>query len=142
MEEMLWPEGLKRTKQREDVFKVLLHAKEPMTANDIYRTIEKEEGGCSYAVSTIYRTLTVFEEKGCLEKSTLLGDDMAVYMLKRFDHQHYAVCIKCHKIIPLKKCPFNRMRIMKESSQEDFVVTGHRLELYGYCKECNKEQDE
>lgn len=136
-----WPEGLKHTKQREDVIKVLLQANEPMTANDIYRKIEETDAGCNYAISTIYRTLTALEEKGCLEKSNLLGDDMAVYMLKQETHQHFAVCLGCHKVIPLKQCPFGKIRIRKDAPQDDFVITGHKLEVYGYCKECNSEQE-
>ena len=62
----IWPEGIKKTRQREDVFRVLIHAEKPLSAIEIYNRIQEEkktggEGQASYAVSTIYRSLSVFE---------------------------------------------------------------------------------
>lgn len=64
-ERIVYPEGLKWTKQRKDVYRVLWEAEVPLTAIQIYNRIEGEEGG-EYAVSTIYRILAAFEEKGHL----------------------------------------------------------------------------
>lgn len=139
MEQSFWPEGLKHTKQREDVFDVLIHATEPMTAIEIFHHIENVKRCRSYAVSTIYRILAAFEEKGCVDKTTMMGEDMAVYAWRKEDHKHYAICLSCHKLIPLKECPFQHSFRLNEP-QEDFVITGHKLELYGYCKECNEKR--
>ena len=38
--ENIWPEGIKKTKQREDVFRVLIEAKEPLSAIEIYNRIQ------------------------------------------------------------------------------------------------------
>lgn len=131
------PEGMKRTKQRVDVYTVLSEAEAPMTAIEIYENIARRDGGCSYAVSTIYRVLSAFEEKGFVEKSTLMGEDMAVYEWKNIgDHKHYAICLGCHKKVALKKCPFQRISQAWQQTGDEFTVTGHKLELYGYCKEC------
>lgn len=138
-ERIVYPEGLKWTKQRKDVYRVLWEAEAPLTAIQIYNRIEGEEGG-EYAVSTIYRILAAFEEKGLVEKAAWMGEGMekghstAAYELKRGGHTHYAVCLECHRRIPLKNCPFSRIRLEKEAG--DFTVTEHKLELYGYCKEC------
>ena len=91
----------------------------------------------TFAISTIYRSLAIFEEKNLVEKSVLLGSDTAVYELADGHHKHYAVCLSCHKLVPLKHCPFEHVKHdSMESDEGDFVVTGHKLELYGYCKEC------
>lgn len=135
----MWPEGIKWTKQRKDIYEVLKSATKPLSAHDIYQEILKisEVDASSYAISTVYRGLTVFEEKGLVEKSVLLGSDTAVYELADGHHKHYAVCLSCHKLVPLKHCPFEHIEHdHMESEEGDFVVTGHKLELYGYCKEC------
>ena len=143
--ENIWPEGIKRTKQREDVFRVLVQAEKPLSAIEIYNRIQEDkksaEGGrTSYAISTIYRSLTVFEEKGLVEKSTLMGDDTAVYEWQHGKHKHYAICLNCHKLVPLTKCPFEHMKL--DTSDENFTVTSHKLEIYGYCNKCREDKKE
>lgn len=127
--------GLKKTKQREEVFQILALAKEPLSAQEIYqRLLTHAGGGSAYAISTVYRILAAFEEKNLVSKSTLPGAENAVYELNR-GHRHYALCLGCHKLIPLEHCPFEQ-RMLPDMCNSDFTVTGHRLELYGYCKDC------
>lgn len=134
MEKLQFPVNIKKTKQREEIFKILSEASEPMSAVDIYQCLIKFTGDMNYAISTVYRALAVFEEKGYVTKSTLMGQDMAYYEWCQGQHKHYAVCLQCHRLIPLKNCPFEHAQI--DPAEEDFTITGHKLELYGYCKEC------
>lgn len=130
-----YPGGIKWTKQRKCVYRILYYANEPLNAVQIYKRIGREAEN-DYAVSTIYRILAVFEERGLVNKTTWLGDGTVVYELDRGEHTHYAVCLECHKRIPLSDCPFAHMHL--NAGAEDFTVTGHKLELYGYCGECGK----
>lgn len=129
-----YPQGMKWTKQRKCVYRVLWEATEPLNAIQIYNQAERLAEGEEYAVSTIYRILAAFEEKGLVEKSTFMGDGTVVYELNRGGHTHYAVCLECKRRIALQSCPFAHVHLEKENS--DFTITGHKLELYGYCKEC------
>ena len=45
-------------------------------------------------------------------------------------HRHYVVCLKCGKMEHINVCPVHDIKL------DGFEVTGHRLELYGYCAEC------
>ena len=135
----IWSEGIKKTKQREDVCHILMQAEKPLSATEIYHRIVQENGQTNYAVSTVYRSLATFEEKGFVIKSTLMGEDTAVYEWNYGKHKHYAICLKCHKLVPLKACPFEHIKV--DTSDEDFTVTSHKLEIYGYCNQCKKEED-
>lgn len=128
----IW-EKLKRTKQRERVYEVLAVAKEPMSAAAVYQEILKVSPDCGYAVSTVYRVLQAFEEQQLVNKTNLQGSDTTLYEWNHGGHQHYAICLECHKKIPLKECPFHHMHIEEENG---FQITGHRVEVYGYCREC------
>ena len=134
--EMQYPAGIKWTRQRKSVYEVLKAAEEPFSAVQIYQHILQQERDVSYAVSTVYRILGIFEEKGMVIRENRIDDGSAVYELNHGGHTHYAVCLECHKRIPLKSCPFAHMHLGGEA--EDFTVTGHKLELYGYCKDCRK----
>lgn len=137
-QENKYPQGLKWTKQRKDVYEVLLNAEAPLSAVDIYQQIAKDkpESNGNYAVSTIYRILTAFEENNLVNKTNWMGDGTVVYELNRGSHTHYAICLECHKRIQLPSCPFAHMHIEPET--DNFTVTSHKLELYGYCKNCKK----
>lgn len=134
-----YPQGIKWTKQRKGVYDVLKQAQEPLNAHQIYNLIinkmnEQEQGESNYAVSTIYRILAAFEEKQLVIKSNWMDSGTFVYELKRGQHTHYAVCLSCHKYIPLQICPLAHVHVPEE--EEEFKITGHKLELYGYCRAC------
>lgn len=134
IEEIEWPKGIKRTKQREELVHILYYAEQPMNVNDIYNQMIQQTNRAVNAISTIYRMLSTFEEKGYIKKSLLMGDDTAVYEWIHGNHKHYAICLSCHRLIPLKKCPFENLSIATED--ETFTITDHKLEIYGYCQQC------
>lgn len=132
---LAYPPGIKWTKQRKDVYHVLLGAREPLSPAQIYQLIAVE-GEMDYAVSTIYRILATFEEKGMVNKSVCMTDGSVVYEWNKGGHKHYAICLGCHKRVALPSCPFEQLNL--DIKTDDFQVTSHKLELYGYCKECAK----
>lgn len=136
VDNLQYPQGLKWTKQRKSVYRALWEAAEPLSAVQIYNLAAQAADGEEYAPSTIYRILAAFEEKGLVEKSTWMGDGTVVYALNRGEHTHYAVCLECHRRVPLQNCPFAHIHLGKDTG--DFTVTGHKLELYGYCNDCKK----
>lgn len=133
-----YPEGIKWTKQRKDVYHVLVEERQPLSAVQIYNRIVQKEKNTGYAVSTIYRILSAFEEKGLVTKTNWMGDGTVVYEWNRGGHTHYAVCLGCHKRVALPSCPFEHMHLDTEAGE--FKVTGHKLELFGYCKECQNSE--
>ena len=140
LDQIKYPRGMKWTKQRKSVYEVLYLAKEPLNAHQIYHLAmdrleaKGELTETNYAFSTIYRILNAFEESHIVLKSNSIGSLTTVYEFVRGDHMHYAVCLGCKKRILLPHCPFEHMDM--HQAGEDFVVTGHKLEVYGYCKTC------
>lgn len=135
LSEQDWPCGLKRTKQRERVLEALSAAETPLSAMDIALRIESEGGGAW--LSTVYRTLETFVEHQLVVKIAVTGSDMALYELSSAGHRHYAVCVDCHRIIPISNCPVSHFQ--PQLSEDGFTVTGHNLEVFGHCKNCRKD---
>lgn len=127
-----WPAGIKRTKQRESVLSILESSEKPLSATDICSRMGK--GGDTAWMSTVYRILELFLQKGIVIKTNMMNNEMAVYELNRFKHKHYAVCINCHKIITMDNCPMEKF--IPKLDEEDFYVMGHNLEIFGFCKDC------
>lgn len=127
-----WPKGLKKTAQREAVLAVLRAAPTPIAANEIAAKLSV--GGESTWLSTIYRVLESFEAHGMVEHTMLESGSPALYALCRSEHMHYAVCIGCNEVTRIESCPLNAE--IPELERERFQVAGHRLHVYGYCKNC------
>ncbi|MDR2354785.1 MAG: transcriptional repressor [Clostridiales Family XIII bacterium] len=128
-----WPAGIKKTRQRETVFAVLERTDEPLRVADICARIEAD--GASVWLSTVYRILEFFVKKGVAVKLFMPAGEPALYELNRFRHRHYAVCVRCRKIVSMDNCPMERF--IPGLADLDFRVTGHNLEIYGYCKDCD-----
>ena len=60
-----WPEGIKKTKQREAIWSVLTTTDKPITALEI---AERLGDGSTTWMSTIYRTLELLETKGIVTR--------------------------------------------------------------------------
>ncbi|MBQ7431496.1 MAG: transcriptional repressor [Butyrivibrio sp.] len=134
-----WPEGVKKTRQRIEIYKILSSSEIPVSAADIFKKLTIDNPKENYAFSTVYRSLLAFENAGVVSKTVFSTDDNALYELKTGKHRHYAVCLKCHTKFALKGCPILDTRRMLGSEMSDFMITGHQLEIYGYCGACKSE---
>jgi Fur family ferric uptake transcriptional regulator len=131
-----WPVGVKKTRQRQSVLAVLENSPNPLNAEDILSLAKKNEG--SIWLSTVYRILDLFVKKGIVTRASVLDNDYAMYEINRYQHRHYAVCMGCRKVIQMDNCPMEKFT--PRLDEGDFKVTGHKVEIYGYCKDCNAER--
>lgn len=129
---MEWPKELKKTQPRKFVLGILEKAREPLTAMEIHRKMEIL--GEKVWLSTIYRTLELFEEYNLIIKNPVSNGEVSVYMLKNHDHTHYAQCISCNKVFSLQSCPLEEFQPKIEGG--DFQIIDHRMEFFGYCTKC------
>ncbi|SNZ08206.1 Fur family transcriptional regulator, ferric uptake regulator [Persephonella hydrogeniphila] len=133
MAELKIPEGYRKTKQREAILKILERAEYPISAEQIFMELKKK--GIDISLSTIYRNLEMLTKEGLVVKSYMINEDKARYALP--DKKNYLVCEKCGKIVIIDNCPFDKF---KEELIEvhGFDITGHSIEVYGICPECQK----
>jgi Fur family ferric uptake transcriptional regulator len=124
---------MKRTRQREAVIAVLKGAGAPISAQDILAQAGK--GGAPIWLSTVYRILETLVGRGAASKITVMDGSMALYDLNRPAHRHYAICVGCRKIVSMDNCPMDAF--VPKLADSDFRVTGHNVEVYGYCKSCD-----
>lgn len=129
--EILKKYSIKVTKPRMAIYELLEKEHTGIGADYIYSTLLKENH--SINLSTVYRTLELFEEKNLIQKYDL-GEKKYNFSLIRHGHHHIVECDSCHKVINLD-CPMKQIEdlITKETG---FHLTEHHLELKGICKDC------
>ncbi len=125
--------GIKCTRHRMEILESLAASPQPLGAEGLF--LKLRERGVSINLSSIYRNLETLEHHGLVRKSTLAGADRAVWDLTPADHTHHLVCSACGRIQPVDGCPLHDYE-REVMDRLGFDVTGHRLELYGLCREC------
>ena len=133
--EFFHQKGLKSTRPRNLVLSILMHNDGILTAEEIYKELAVHDENINF--STVYRILELFADKGIIEKSNFPGSQKRVFSLKAREHAHRLICLGCHKIISLDHCPLSSFEHDVEKSTQ-FMIVGHNLELFGYCKDCKK----
>ena len=124
--------GLKITRARTAILEILKRSCHPLAAEEIFLNLKSET--LKMNLSTVYRTLETLEEAGLITKLGLV-EDKKLYEYNGMGHRHYLVCLGCKRIITIEHCPLHEYEKQLEKDTE-FTITGHKLYLYGYCKEC------
>lgn len=127
--------GLKNTRHRNLIYDLLRPSELPLTAEDVFLRLKDVDA--SVSLSTVYRILDAFAEKGLAVKADSIGGGKAAYEICRAEHRHRLVCMGCKKTVPIDGCPLEKFeKTLSEKTQ--FDITSHRLEIFGYCPECKE----
>jgi len=115
--------------------RLLLHviASNPhLDANEIYLQAHKDDPKLN--LSTVYRTVKMFAELGLVDASHL-GQGHDHYEIRLKNHYH-CICLGCGKVIEIPALlPFKNV-----GREYNFDVIGGKVELFGYCDDCQKER--
>lgn len=126
--------GLKYTEQREIVLKILLHAHEHLTAEEIYNQIKIKEPESNIGIATVYRALGFLEEVNLIT-SIVFGNDGKKYESNAKEHHDHLICTSCGKIVEFVDDEIEK-RQDKIASKNKFKITSHSMQLYGLCSNC------
>jgi Fur family ferric uptake transcriptional regulator len=120
-------QGLRMTGQRRVIARVLCSAKDHPDVEEVYRRANDVDAGIS--LSTVYRTLKLFAEKGMLERHDF-GHGRGRYEEASTDHHDHLIDVESGRVIEFRNEAIEALqdRIARELG---FKLVGHRLELYG-----------
>ena len=100
-----------------------------LSAEDIYKTLLEQ--GEDVGLATVYRVLTQFEAAGIIQRHHF-ENNHSVFEIMQEDHHDHIVCQNCNKVVE-----FTNDTIENEqhavADKYGFQLTGHSLNLYGYC---------
>ena len=134
---LLRERGLKATHQRDEIVRALQEAGAHVTVDELYQRVRRKNPRIGYA--TIYRTLRLLAESGWAS-ARRFGDRTARFEhCIEGEHHDHLICLRCGKIQEFEN---DRLEALQEriARQEGFLVREHKLELYGYCQVCAKNQ--
>ena len=139
---MSFPDSLRKTKSRLKVWEILEKSATPLTARQIAQQASASgsggESGKGVWLSSVYRALEAFEEAHVVSRTVLKDSPEALYSLSESGHHHYAICLGCKSRTELEGCPFEKEEEHLHTTDQDFMVVGHTVEVFGYCKDGRK----
>jgi len=123
--------GLKLTPQRKLILDIIHDTQTRLTAEEIISYVQSRMPGVHK--STIYRTLELLEEAGCVYKSEI--GDQFIYHHAEAGHHHHLVCRRCGKTFDLDENLFVPMeRLLGEKYR--FHVDLSHVVISGLCEGC------
>lgn len=132
---LLKDKGCKITPQRRAIIKALLQFEKFPTVQELHHSIKATYP--DVGLDTIYRNLNLLVAMGIVNQIGLSGKDTKVFELVKNHHHHHLVCLTCGKADCLDYCPVNEQDL-QQSAGPEFKIVGHSLEIYGYCRQCQK----
>lgn len=133
LEKRLKAKGYKITNQRRAILEVFTDTeKHLLTALEVFEAVGLKDSQMNF--STVYRNLEVLTDAGIIKRYNL-DNGVNYYELDIHGHHHHLICLTCGEAKTIFHCPIEAIKSSIEE-ETDFTPVEHKLEIYGYCKEC------
>lgn len=127
LEQICLDKGLRMTDQRRVIARVLSDSQDHPDVELVYKRASEIDDTIS--ISTVYRTVRMFEENGILERHDF-GDGRARYEEVSDQHHDHLINVQTGQVIEFTSEQIEDLQ-NKIAKELGFELIDHRLELYG-----------
>jgi len=137
LNEWIAERGLKATRQRDLIVDTFFGATGHLSVDELLSKVQERDENIGAA--TVYRTMKILADSG-LASPRHFEDGQTRYEAAIGRHHHdHLICTSCHAIIEFENERIEELQDLV-ARQHGFLVTRHKLELYGLCKACQARQ--
>ncbi len=134
-DEYLEEAGLRCTRQREAIVRMLLETTGHFSADDLHQ--ELMEKGKEVSRSTVYRTVSRLQDSGLI--SEVFHSEGRAHYEKADSHHDHLLCLQCGKVMEF--CEEDIERLQRQVCERfGFQPYDHRLRITGLCQECREQE--
>jgi Fur family ferric uptake transcriptional regulator len=130
-------EGLKATKQREEILNIFLNSSGHKNLGQIYTQVSKINPKIGY--TTVYRTLKLLTRLGLATQRKFADGETRYELAFEGTHHDHLICLDCGKIIEFEDQTLEALQ-NGVAQRYRFKIFHHRMELYGRCEICNRKK--
>jgi Fur family ferric uptake transcriptional regulator len=131
-------EGLKATKQREEILNIFLKSPGHRNLFQIYAQVAKVDPKIGYA--TVYRTLKLLTRLGLAAQRKFADGETRYERTSEGSHHDHLICLDCGKIIEFEDDALETLQ-NGIAQHYRFKIFHHRMELYGQCLACFQKKE-
>jgi Fur family ferric uptake transcriptional regulator len=125
--------GFKSTRQRDIIADEFLQSGEHVTAEDLYKKVNRKYKDIGF--TTVYRTLKLLAKSG-LATEQVFADNLTRYEpFSAEEHHDHLICMTCGSITEFEDMKLERLQ-EKIAGTFGFHTVSHKMEFYGYCRNC------
>ncbi len=125
--------NLKYSQKRVIILNSLLRSKKHLTAEELYQSSKAKDA--SIGIATVYRTLKLLCECGIAQEIKFSQETPRYEPVWGHEHHDHLICILCGKFEEVIDKRIEKLQ--EELAQKyGFILTQHKLELYGICNKC------
>lgn len=119
--------GLKITGQRRVIARVLSESEDHPDVETVYKRASEIDSKIS--VTTVYRTVALFEEFGLIEKHDFNDGRSRYENVSSGQHHHHLIDVESGQVIEFTDDALEKIKT-RIASELGYELVGHRLELY------------
>jgi Fur family transcriptional regulator, ferric uptake regulator len=127
--------GLKSTRQRSLIIDTFFELQGHPTVEELWGQVRQEDERVS--VATVYRTMKLLSDSG-LAHARNFGDGQTRYEAAvGKEHHDHLICTGCGAIVEFENDRIEQLQ-GAVARKHGFLVTNHKMELYGLCRRCQR----
>lgn len=126
--------GYKLTHARLTVLDVIQNLGGHCTSAQVLESVSASDESIGRA--SVFRTLDLLTQLGIIRPTYVDTSMTPQYVMMPNGHHHHIICSNCNQVIEFENCGLSELT-SKLEAEYNLNITGHLLEFYAECKDCN-----
>lgn len=135
--EFLAHKGMRSTPEREAILAEVFANHDHFDVEELIMRLR--HNGQRISRASVYRTMALLVESGLVQEVFIEDGHMHYEHVYGHEHHCHLRCLGCRKIIEFRNGAMEEVE-RRIGRDHRFAVTGHKLEIYGYCTECQEQK--
>jgi Fur family ferric uptake transcriptional regulator len=136
-QEFLAQKGMRATPEREAILAEVFAHHDHFDVEELIMRLRQK--GLRISRASVYRTMALLVESSLVQEVYVEDGHMHYEHIYGHEHHCHLRCLGCRKIVEFRNGSVEESE-KRIGQAHDFQVTGHKLEIYGYCAACREQQ--
>lgn len=135
--EFLAQKGMRATPEREAILVEVFADHDHFDVEGLIMRLRQK--GLRISRASVYRTIALLVESGLVQEVYVEDGHMHYEHIYGHEHHCHLRCLGCRKIIEFRDGAVEEAE-RRIGQAHGFAATGHKLEIYGYCAQCQEKK--
>ena len=136
-QEFLAQKGMRVTPEREAILAEVFANHDHFDVEELIMRLRQK--GLRISRASVYRTMALLVESSLVQEVFVEDGHMHYEHIYGHEHHCHLRCLGCRKIVEFRNGSVEEAE-QRIGQAHDFEVTGHKLEIYGYCAACREQK--
>jgi Fur family ferric uptake transcriptional regulator len=127
--------GLRNTPERETIIEEIFATHDHFDIDELYLRLKAKQKKVSKP--SIYRLIPYLLESGLIQEAYFEDGHWHYEHIYGHEHHCHLRCLKCGKTVEFHEKALRKLE-GKMADKYDFLIKGHKLEVFGYCPKCKE----